>query len=208
MIILLISYTHHIRKQYIFFFNSKSLLKIEVYEMSLMHGNYYYLLVYLLFIITYLFWYFFYWTISITVKFMAQIISNSFQWEWADRSKETDLSLNSVTVVGSIHVTAWMLHTAHTRQKKIIKNFYRTPIQNRLCEITYCSNSNILCIIHTADKQKKRVKACGGDERLWSRYLVLLYICIDIPLMWRSWHYCDDVTFRSCPLSNYKCVTQ
>lgn len=51
---------------------------------------------------------------------------------------------------------------AHTRQKKIIKNFYRTPIQSCLCKITHCSNSNILCITHTAGKQKKRVKACGG----------------------------------------------
>lgn len=51
---------------------------------------------------------------------------------------------------------------AHTRQKKIIKNFYHTPIQSCLCEITYCSNSNILCIIHTADKQKKDKSLQGG----------------------------------------------
>jgi len=109
IIILLISYTYE-NNIYIFFLIQR-VLKIKVYETSPMHKYYYYFLVYLLFIITYLFWYVCYWTISITVKFTAQIISNSFQWGWADWSRETDLSLNSTTVVGSIHVTAWMLHT-------------------------------------------------------------------------------------------------
>jgi len=129
-----------------------------------MHKYYFYWLVYLLFIITYLFWYFYYWTISITVKFTAQIISNSFLWGWADWI-ERDRSLIKPDD-GRWFNSRNSVDVAHTRQKKIIKNFYRTPIQSCLCEITYCSNSNILCITHTADKQKKSKSPRGGWKTL------------------------------------------